>query len=334
MKRWISILLALALAAGISACGTQGAGSSSGAGSEGESSSSFEAESSSSDSASDVEVPEIPAEKPLPGDELSAAELAEQIDALYNGTGDYAGLPVLTLETSEGTIKIRLFPEQAPKAVENIVTHAKEGYYDGLTFHRVIKDFMIQGGDPEGTGAGGESIFGEPFEDEFTDLLHNFRGSLSMANAGYTTNGSQFFIVQNPSAIKSDEEVDQFLTMMYQNRIVYQASMRLDAMIDQITTQEQFNAVYEQLNNELLAKMNEGVPDDYRERMKPVIEKYRELGGTPHLDYMHTVFGFVTEGMDVVDKIAALQSDEVDEGGNPTGKPTKEIKIVKATVAE
>ena len=89
MKRWISILLALALAAGISACGTQGAGSSSGAGSEGESSSSSEAESSSSDSASDVEVPEIPAEKPLPGDELSAAELAEQIDALYNGTGDY-----------------------------------------------------------------------------------------------------------------------------------------------------------------------------------------------------------------------------------------------------
>ena len=161
MKRWISILLALALAAGISACGTQGADSSSGAGSEGESSSSSEAESSSSDSASDVEVPEIPAEKPLPGDELSAAELAEQIDALYNGTGDYAGLPVLTLETSEGTIKIRLFPEQAPKAVENIVTHAKEGYYDGLTFHRVIKDFMIQGGDPEGTGAGGESIFGE-----------------------------------------------------------------------------------------------------------------------------------------------------------------------------
>ena len=90
---------------------------------------------------------------------------------------------------------IQLFPEQAPKTVENFITLAKQGYYDGVTFHRVIPEFMIQGGDPTGTGAGGQSSFGAPFEDEFSRELFNFNGALSMANAGPNTNGSQFFIV-------------------------------------------------------------------------------------------------------------------------------------------
>ena len=100
------------------------------------------------------------------------------------------------METNYGTIKIRLFPKVAPKAVENFKTHVENGYYDGLTFHRVIEGFMIQGGDPIGNGTGGESIWGKPFEDEFDINYHNFRGTLSMANAGPNTNGSQFFIVQ------------------------------------------------------------------------------------------------------------------------------------------
>ena len=104
---------------------------------------------------------------------------------------------VVQMNTTEGAIKIKLFPEQAPKTVENFVTHAKNGYYDGIIFHRVIKDFMIQGGDPTGTGRGGESIYGQTFEDEFSTELFNLRGALSMANAGPGTNGSQFFIVQN-----------------------------------------------------------------------------------------------------------------------------------------
>lgn len=104
---------------------------------------------------------------------------------------------VVEMETSMGTIKIKLFPEHAPKAVENFVKHSEDGYYDGLIFHRVIKDFMIQGGDPNGNGTGGESIWQHPFEDEFSRNLFNLRGALSMANSGPNTNGSQFFIVQS-----------------------------------------------------------------------------------------------------------------------------------------
>lgn len=103
--------------------------------------------------------------------------------------------PLVTVHTNLGDFTLELFPEVAPKTVENFVTHAKTGYYDGVIFHRVIEDFMIQGGDPTGTGMGGESIYGRTFEDEFSREAFNLYGTLSMANAGPNTNGSQFFIV-------------------------------------------------------------------------------------------------------------------------------------------
>ena len=96
-----------------------------------------------------------------------------------------------------GSIFVCFFEEAAPKAVENFITHAKNGYYDGVTFHRIIDNFMIQGGDPTGTGGGGESIWGEDFEDEFSPYLQPVRGALCMANAGPNTNSSQFFLVQS-----------------------------------------------------------------------------------------------------------------------------------------
>ena len=104
----------------------------------------------------------------------------------------YGGaMTTATMHTSEGPIQIELFPEEAPKTVENFTKLAGEGFYDGVTFHRVIPDFMIQGGDPTGTGSGGP---GYTFEDEFND--HKIvKGALAMANAGPNTNGSQFFIV-------------------------------------------------------------------------------------------------------------------------------------------
>ncbi|MBQ9603877.1 MAG: peptidylprolyl isomerase [Firmicutes bacterium] len=124
------------------------------------------------------------------------AEAPAEEEELIQLTGVQAGETVATVHTNMGDIKLRLFPQYAPKAVENFVTHAKEGYYDGITFHRVISEFMIQAGDPTGTGAGGESIWGTPFENEVTPALRNFRGALCMANAGADTNGSQFYIVQ------------------------------------------------------------------------------------------------------------------------------------------
>ncbi|KAI4309770.1 peptidylprolyl isomerase [Lactobacillus intestinalis] len=112
--------------------------------------------------------------------------------------------PYAVMKTSlgDGDVKIQLFPELAPMTVENFVRLAQKGYYDGLIFHRVISDFMIQGGDPEGNGTGGESIWGHPFQDEFSKKLFNLRGALSMANSGPNTNGSQFFIVQNKNMPK------------------------------------------------------------------------------------------------------------------------------------
>lgn len=156
-----------------------------------------------------------------------------------------------------GDITFKFFPQAAPKAVENFLTHAKEGYYDGLKFHRVIDDFMIQGGDPNGTGTGGESIWGEDFEDEFAENLAPIRGALCMANSGADTNGSQFFIVQS-----GETYADNF---------------------------DDFFSGYE-LSEEQTRLL-------------------KEYGGTPWLSNVHTVFGQVVEGMDVVDAIAATKTD-------------------------
>src|SRR3954466_474053 len=105
-------------------------------------------------------------------------------------------MPTAILHTNHGDIEVNLFEEDAPKTVENFLKLARDGFYDGVIFHRVIKDFMIQGGDPTGTGTGGP---GYTFEDEFNDRKV-VRGALAMANAGPNTNGSQFFIVTTGAA--------------------------------------------------------------------------------------------------------------------------------------
>lgn len=190
--------------------------------------------------------------------------------ACYQLSKPVSGDTVAVMHTNMGDIKIKLFGEKAPKTVENFVTHSKNGYYNGIIFHRVIKDFMIQGGDPQGTGMGGESIWGGSFEDEFDAELHNLRGALCMANAGPGTNGSQFFIVQ--------------------------ASTVPENMLEQMKD---------------LA--DRGFPSD-------ITEAYAELGGTPWLDFRHSVFGQVYEGMDVVDAIANVKV-------GPADKPVEDVVI-------
>ena len=107
--------------------------------------------------------------------------------------------PRVILETTQGNIELELYPDIAPQAVENFTTHVKNKYYNGISFHRIIKNFMIQGGDPTESGRGGESIWKKSFKDEFKDKTFNKAGILAMANAGPHTNGSQFFITTAPT---------------------------------------------------------------------------------------------------------------------------------------
>jgi len=197
--------------------------------------------------------------------EFTPGSLANQLAIPATGEG------FARIHTNFGEIYIRLFPEFAPLAVQNFVTHARDGFYDGLTFHRVIENFMIQGGDPLGTGGGGESIWGRNFGDEFTPNLRHIHGALAMANAGPATNSSQFYIVHNsgldPSTMRDFEN-----TML----------LRYELMEDSEYT------------------YGEIFPSEFE-----FLEHYMRFGGTPHLDFGHTVFGQVFMGMDVVDAIAA-----------------------------
>lgn len=139
------------------------------------------------------------ATKTIPLAELKKFPLDCDVAATSQTTCPAAGDTVVKITTTKGVVWAKLFPQYAPKAVENFVGLAERGYYDGLLFHRVIPDFMIQGGDPSGNGTGGESIWGRDFADEISSNLKHLHGALSMANRGPNTNGSQFFIVQNAS---------------------------------------------------------------------------------------------------------------------------------------
>ena len=181
-----------------------------------------------------------------------------------------AGETVATIHIKNyGDVKVKFFEGVAPKAVENFVTHAKDGYYNGVTFHRVINEFMIQGGDPLGNGTGGESIWGKDFAEELDLDLVPYRGSLCMASRGLQNSpslGSQFFITQ----ANYDEQMSQ--------------------------TMQKY-----------------GYPED-------LLDQYKKYGGYLSLYQQYTVFGQVYEGMEIVDKIAKVETDAND-------KPVEDVII-------
>jgi len=189
-----------------------------------------------------------------------------------------AGDTVATIKTNMGDIKVVLYPKYAPLAVENFVTHAQNGYYNGVTFHRVIEDFVIQSGDPDGTGNGGNSIWELPFSDEFSDKLHHYTGALSMANSGEDTNRSQFFIV---------------------------------------------TSLPKSMTEEIITLMGE---TGWRQE---IIDAYRQAGGAPNLDYRHTVFGQVYEGLEIAFDISYVKTDENDRPKEAVIIETIEISVIE-----
>lgn len=210
-------------------------------------------------------------------------------------------IAVITMETGE-VVKLRFFPDQAPKAVYNFKLHAVQGYYDGLTFHRIVQNFMIQGGDPDGDGYGGESVWGQPFADEFASNLLNIDGAVSMANSGVNTNGSQFFINCTDGTKPSWENYEQGFE-------VYQEDP--DAFTSQYGKWIKMDTVPQEMK-----------------------DLYNEHGGNPHLDGYyatngagHTVFAQVFEGME---NVLALSKSEVKGDGSTPVTPVviKSIEIV------
>lgn len=227
------------------------------------------------------------------------------------------GEEVAVIVTNMGDITLRLFPEQAPKTVTNFVNLAREGKYDNTSFHRVINDFMIQGGhigtDPDHPN--GLSSYGDEFEDEFCNSLYNLRGAVSMANTAKDSNGSQFFINQTPpEAFKANGgwgAYESLWSNIKTQLINYKDSNLLQAFVDE--NGDKF------INTDAVSKS--------------VKQLYVDNGGNPNLDGVsnaadrgNTVFAQVIGGMDVVDKIAAVS---VDSDNVPTeGVVIKSIQIV------
>jgi peptidyl-prolyl cis-trans isomerase B (cyclophilin B) len=189
------------------------------------------------------------------------------------------GEELAVLHTNKGDITIRFFPTEAPIAVTNFIAHARNGYYDGVLFHRVIPNFMVQGGCPLGRGTGGESVWGGTFGTEMSFNLRHFRGAVAMAHAGPGTIGSQFYIVQN-------YELDSRFAQLFEN-------------------------MKEHLDD-VIGILPDGTQIHLRD-WHPVegLEYFLENGGTPHLDWFwndrgapHPVFAHVVDGMDIVDAIA------------------------------
>ena len=245
----------------------------------------------------------LPTALPWPG----PTELMERRPVALQLTPMTPGEEIVVFETNHGQIVMRLFPQAAPLAVENFMTHVANGFYDGLIFHRVIEGFMIQGGCAEGTGRAGQSIWGVGFSPEHNYDLWHFNGALAMAQTNaWGSIGSQFYIVHRsflPGGFASE-----FASILeIQDEIIYPANW------DGVGPHLKYGDVF----------------------LREVFEHFLEVGGTPDLDFPfnssgpnmgHTVFGQVVQGMEVVNSIAATRT-----GAND--RPVDDVIINRAFIA-
>ncbi len=240
------------------------------------------------------------------------------------------GEEIVILKTNKGDIYLRLFYESAPITVTNFVSLCKSGYYNGITFHRVIKDFMIQGGDPSANSTGGESVWGVPFEDEFNANLLNIRGAVAMANPGADSNSSQFFINQKSTA-DSKEYLDYDLLYDAYSGVYF---AYVEAAYNNRLTQEgkAFKEKYPSAEDYIEYFITSNTIDT-RKVPEEVWELYKANGGNITLDGAwrsaggHTVFAQVFKGMDVVDAIAETEVDS-------NQKPVDAVVINEALVTK
>lgn len=246
---------------------------------------------------------------------------------------------LVKIETSAGDIKVKLYNE-TPKHRDNFIKLVKEGTYEGTLFHRVIKDFMIQAGDPESKNApkgkmlgAGDVGYTVPAEFVYPKFFHK-KGALSAARQGDAVNpkkessGCQFYIVTGK--VYNDSTLLQMERQMNENKVSLFFNELAKKHMKEIYKMRKANdedGLYD-LQEKLIAQAQKLAAKEPEFRFTPEqVEAYTTVGGTPHLDGEYTVFGEVVEGMDVVDKIQQVKTDRSD-------RPEEDVKIIKATILE
>ena len=259
------------------------------------------------------------------------ADIADSFPIQAEPAGDNPQLaesegPYAILHTTAGDITILLYPEQAPKAVENFITLAKEGYYDGTLFHYAKRGELTQTGKPGKEEEEERSIYEDPFADEFHDDLHNFRGAVGMAGDGMNQNLSQFYLlVQN----NLPEEEQVIPANFYMNELMRRKAEELNERNrKEPLSEEEIQKFETDLNEEIQAIATEGVPEADRKKYQPAIEQYQNIGGAWSLDYKYTVFGQITKGLNVAEAITQVKVEAA------TRQPRKDVVIENIEILE
>ena len=263
----------------------------------------------------------------VPVQPVTEISITEDTSEFMGNTGD------VTLESGDvyavvrvknyGDIKIKLFPEAVPYAVQNFIDLAKSGYYDGKTFHRVINDFMIQGGSLNGDGTGGTDSNGGEFKCEINTKLRHYYGALCYASA-MGSNTCQFYIVNSKNSVTDP-------ALQYQTYVDYYSSTA--EQYEQMQSEcEEGSYEYEFIQNyiDYYKDSVKALEAMYNTTDEAVNKKYTENGGVPFLDGGYVVFGQTVEGFDVIDKISAVEVSSNASG--EASSPVKEITIEKVVI--